>query len=365
MNEAVRGWSEAARRRVAAFLRWWLDGLQAWLPGSARHLFGERRYPLLLSLDGDALTLTRVGDEGRETIGRYSLSPDGGRLRGPPPGALAQVRELVLCLPEDQALVQRLRLPMAVERNLRRVLGYQMDVNTPFSADQVYYDGRVLARDRPGRTVDVELSVAPRAVVDEALSALKAVGLQPDRVAVDRAGADGCPDVNLLTTARRQRRFRVQRTLNLALAVLALALVAVLAGLPLWDRHQALRALEDELAVADRQARAARELRAELERLSDDAAFLVDKRRSTPLVLTVLDEVTRLVPDDTWVSTLRLRDGQIELNGHSDASAALIPILDASPLFGNVRFLSPVTRDRLADDERFHLAADFEAEAAR
>jgi general secretion pathway protein L len=231
--------------------------------------------------------------------------------------------------------------------------------------DQVYYDGRVLARDRPGRTVDVELSVAPRAIVDEALAALQTVGLHPDRVAVDRAGAAGCPDVNLLTTARRKRRLPVPRTLNLVLAVLALALVAALVGLPLWDRHRTLRALEAELAVADGEARAARELRAELERLSDGAAFLVEKRRATPLVLTVLDEVTRLVPDDTWVNSLRLRDGKIELNGHSDASAALIPILDASPLFGNVRFLSPVTRDRLADDERFHLAADFESEAAR
>jgi general secretion pathway protein L len=279
---------------------------------------------------------------------------------------LAQARELVLCLPEEQALVQRLRLPMAVEPNLRRVLGYTMDAHTPFSADQVYYDGRVLARDRPARMLDIELSVAPRAPVDTALAALGAVGVHPDRVAVGRAGADTCPEeVNLLATGRRQRGTRLQRVLNTALVVLALTLAAALAALPLWEKHRTLRALEADLAVAGQAAEAARALRAEIHRLSADASFLSEKRRAAPLVLTILDELTRLLPDDTWVSSLRLREGGVELNGHSEASAALIPVLDASPLFGNVRFLSPVTRDRLADDERFHLAMDLAAEAGR
>jgi general secretion pathway protein L len=237
-----------------------------------------------------------------------------------------------------------------------------MDAHTPFTVEQVYYDGRVLARDPAARMVDVELSVATRATVDSALAALDAIGVQPDRVAVERADDDACADVNLLATGRRQRGSRLQRVLNAALAVLALMLAAALVGLPLWERHRTLAALEAELAVAGREARAAEALRAEIDRVSADASFLAEKRRAAPLLLTILDELTRLVPDDTWVSFLRLQDGRVELNGHSDASAALIPILDASPLFGNVRFLSPVTRDLLAGDERFHLAADLAAD---
>jgi general secretion pathway protein L len=360
------GPAAALRRRLAAFLRWWVAGLKALLPGPLRRLLGDGGYRLLLSLDDDALVLTRVGAAGRESVGRYALTPDGGRLRGPPPGVLAKARELVLCLPEDQALVQRLRLPLAVEPNLHRVLGYTMDAQTPFSAEQVYYDGCVLARDRSARMLDIELSVAPRATVDTALAALGAVGLHPDRVAVERTGADACPEqVNLLATGGGRRGSRLQRVLNAALIALALALAAVLAALPLWEKHQSLRALESALEVAGREAQAARTLRAEIHRLSADASFLAEKRRAAPLVLTILDELTRLLPDDTWVNTLRLRDGGVELNGHAQASAALIPLLDASPLFGNVRFLSPVTRDRLADDERFHLAMDLAAEAGR
>jgi general secretion pathway protein L len=365
VSVAARAWTEAPRRRLAAFLHWWLGALAALVPAPVRRLLGGGGYRLLLTQDGDAVVLDRLGDAGRERVGRYALTPAGGRLRGPPAGVLGQARELVLCLPEEQALVQRLRLPMAVEQNLRRVLGYTMDANTPFTAEQVYYDGRVLARDRAAGMVDVELSVAPRASVDGALAALKAVGVQPDRVAVGRAGADDCPDVNLLTTGRRQRRSRLPRMLNAGLLALALALAAWVVGLPLWEQHRTLRALQAELEVVGREARAAEALRAELARLADDVAFLGEKRRSTPLVLTILDELTRLVPDDTWVSTMRLRDGTVELNGHSDAAAALIPILDASPLFGNVRFLSPVTRDRFADDERFHLAADLSREAGQ
>jgi general secretion pathway protein L len=362
MTVQAGDWMEAFRPRAAAFLQWWLDGLKVFLPAPVRRLLGDGGYRLLLTLDGDAVLLARVTDAGREEAGRYPLKPGGGRLRGSPPGVLAQARELVLCLPEEQALVQRLRLPVAVERNLRRVLGYTMDANTPFSAEAVYYDGRVLARDTAARMVEVELCVAPRVTVDNALTALRAAGVRPDRVAVDRAGIEDCPDVNLLTTGRRQRRSRLQRVLNAGLMALALMLATLVIGLPLWEKRQILRGLHAELVVSSREAQAAEALRAELRRLSEDVAFLGEKRRSTPLVLSILDELTRLVPDDTWVSSIRLRDGTVELNGHSHASAALIPILDASPMFANVRFLSPVTRDRLAGDERFNLAADLSAE---
>ena len=145
---------------ASAFLRWWAEGLQTLLPGPLRRLLGASGQRLLLSLEGDEVVLTRLGESGSETVGRDPLK-GAGEASSPPLESLAMARELILCLPEDQTLVQRLALPMAVEENLRGTLSYTMDRNTPFSVDQVYYNGRVLARDRarapssaPGRTPD-------------------------------------------------------------------------------------------------------------------------------------------------------------------------------------------------------------------
>jgi general secretion pathway protein L len=326
-----------------------------------RRTLGVSGQRLLLSLEGDAVVLTRVSDRESETVGRYPLEVKGAGAAAPL-GSLAKAREIILCLPDEQTLVQRLTLPLAVEENLRRVLGYTMDQNTPFSVDQVYYDGRVTARDRAGGSVEVELCVAPRDFVDRTLGELKALGLQPDRVTVGCSEPPGYSPVNLLPPEGKRDRFRVRRWVNAVLAVMALALAVALVALPLWEKRQTLRALRPQLAVAGEEARAAQRLREDLDRVAENADFLAEKRRSVPLVLAVLNELTHLVPDDTWISNLRIGTEEIELQGFSAGAAALIPILDASPFLRNVRFLSPVTRNRLNDTEQFHLSAQIELE---
>ena len=61
--------------------------------------------------------------------------------------------EVILCLPADKVLTRTLTLPLATEENLREVLAFQMDRQTPFTVEQVYYDYGVVARGRKTRTV--------------------------------------------------------------------------------------------------------------------------------------------------------------------------------------------------------------------
>ena len=44
----------------------------------------------------------------------------------------------IFCIPESSTLTRNLSLPAAAEDNLRQVLGFEMDRQTPFKADQVH-----------------------------------------------------------------------------------------------------------------------------------------------------------------------------------------------------------------------------------
>ena len=57
-----------------------------------------------------------------------------------------------------------------------------MDRLTPFRADEVYFAQRVLASDAAGRRITVELQVAPKRVVEQALATAQRLGLSPARV---------------------------------------------------------------------------------------------------------------------------------------------------------------------------------------
>jgi general secretion pathway protein L len=71
--------------------------------------------------------------------------------------------------------------------------------------------------------------------------------------------------------------------------------------------------------------------------------------------------LTLVMPDDTWISNFELRDKTVHLHGQSVASAALIPLIDASPLFRNVSFRSPVTQNKQNNTERFYISAELES----
>lgn len=78
------------------------------------------------------------------------------------------------------------------------------------------------------------------------------------------------------------------------------------------------------------------------------------KVKSRP-VWMVWDEVTRLLPDTTWLTDLSVSKGEISIAGYSAAAAELIPVLGSSDLITNVTFASQVTRVPGQEGERFSI----------
>jgi Tfp pilus assembly protein PilN len=80
----------------------------------------------------------------------------------------------------------------------------------------------------------------------------------------------------------------------------------------------------------------------------------------------VLEELTRVLPETTWIWNLKYNGKEIELSGFTDSASDLIPLLDKSPLFEKVEFMAPVTKemqmrgDGNKEKERFKIKARIE-----
>jgi Tfp pilus assembly protein PilN len=70
--------------------------------------------------------------------------------------------------------------------------------------------------------------------------------------------------------------------------------------------------------------------------------------------LDALAEVAQRLPADTWLNAFVYRQGQVELNGVAQSAAALLPVLQASARFTNVKFGGALIRDPSGAD-RFRL----------
>jgi len=65
--------------------------------------------------------------------------------------------KVVLCLPSDSVLQCQVSLPLAVQENLREVVGFEMERFTAFRADEVYYSCRLMHVDRAEKRIAVRL----------------------------------------------------------------------------------------------------------------------------------------------------------------------------------------------------------------
>jgi general secretion pathway protein L len=345
---------------MTGFWTWWRAELAAMLPATVRHAVLPRVQRLLLELEGPDLVL-RSGSVGAvHEVERIALDAmDDITVASRP----EDVNEIVLCLPKDKALTRALTLPLAAEENLREVLAFEMNRQTPFRADQVYYDYTVLARDSRKATLGVELVLAPRRVLDELLAQLGALGFHPDVVTTRKDSTDQLLAVNLLPEQGRKPTPVTARRVNTLLAVLALLLLISAVFLPIWHKRQVIKTLEPELQAAAQQASEVRRLREEVELLQAGSRFLIEKKQSSLLVVQVMNEITRILPDDTWINRLDISGAEVQLQGQSTAAAALIPLIESSSILRNARFRSPVTQVARSNAERFHLSADIVPEA--
>ena len=169
--------------------------------------------------------------------------------------------------------------------------------------------------------------------------------------------------LDLLPAGLRPRRLsRAQGiTLGVATATALLLLGALL--VPGYREQRHLDRINAEIARVDPQVRVAERLVRELERKRKLLGTItaVETRGMRPL--PVLRELTDLLPNDTWLTTLSLDQKGVEVTGQAAAASTLIPLLENSPRLERVEFSSPVTRGR--DKEQFRIRAAWEAAGAQ
>ena len=99
------------------------------------------------------------------------------------------------------------------------------------------------------------------------------------------------------------------------------------------------------------------QLKALLEQTLKQSQVVVGRRRLRPTATELLAEITDLLPDDTWIYRLHLRDDDLDLAGYSAKPSALIGILEESPALVGVRFTGAVKPDPRQGLDAFKLSA--------
>jgi general secretion pathway protein L len=359
---AQAGW----RLRLAAFWRWWMQELAQLVPQRLSALGGVASVPLV-AVEGEDVVLldSRMAGkpEARVAMAGFDREAQRAALRR----ALESVGEtrsrVRLALDRGEALVRRVVLPAATEENLAQVVSFEMDRFTPFKASDVYFDHRVVSRDAANGQIGVEIAVARRDVVDARVEQLRAWGASVQGVTVQGETERGGAPLDLLPNEQRgQRAGGGERWLVPGLAATVLVLLFIALLYPVYNKRASVVELLPQLSKAKQEAEAADVVARQLERQVADYNFVMSRKQGTWPVLAYVEEVSRLLPDNTWVQQLDVKSvgkgREVQVTGETASSSKLIELLEQSSILQNAAPRGTVTRGSQPGAERFVIAAE-------
>jgi general secretion pathway protein L len=365
----MAGWQDALQQPTQQLRRAWRDsplpGFFAWWTGELKGLLPTRLRAALAG--GPSWFLLERQPQGwslRQAGGSTGVFVDDdlpaaqqlAALRAQTAQVAADDLRIALALPAETVLRRTLMLPLAARSNLRQVAGYEMDRQTPFRLEQVYYGIRELGTPAAAGKVAAQLAVVQRSALDPLLERLGGIGLTID--AIDVIEGSQRVGVDLLPPGRAPHRVNRRRRLNLILGIGAVVLALACMLTWLHNRQSALASMQDEVENLRAGAQKVSVLRQRLAESAGAAGFLAQRKADTVSVLAVLDELTRRLPDDTWLERITVSNtGDLGFQGQSPQAAKLVDALKNAKLVSEPSFQGTIATDPTSGKERFYMVA--------
>jgi len=335
------------------FFEWWGAQLLSLLPARLR---GSTAGPALIADAGtpDFVALLRRRGGAEQSLARVPADDASGtaKLRA----ALAGRRrgeKMVLRLPADSALERSVTLPIAAERDLERVLGYEMERLTPFTPDEVFWGYAVQERDRARARLVLRLTVVPRASIARLIDMLASLGGRPDML--ETASPHGSRLIKLTHAGPRVADGLLSGR-NLAVAAGALLLLVLVS--PFLRQSLTLAELQDRLSAMAPRLSKAEALRGRITGAGAGGDAVAAETRRLGDTLAALAAVTEILPDDSYLTEFTMRERHLTLSGLGASAPRLISLLSADPRIRNPAFTAPVTRSETNHLDVFSIRAE-------
>jgi Tfp pilus assembly protein PilN len=138
--------------------------------------------------------------------------------------------------------------------------------------------------------------------------------------------------------------------LTRVLLILLLSLSVIWMGSIFLHKKISLLRVENRLAELQPAVRQVENKLNETQELGKQLQNVQKRVEKYPSTLVIMKELTRIIPEHTYLYSLRFKKDQIEIGGKSSSAADLISILEKSGLFTKTEFVSPIVTDETGSE---------------
>jgi len=326
---------------LAEFFSWWVARIDELLPTGWTNSAARPR-------DGVVVDVSKGQDITASIRHRGIESPTG-------LGAAARIagrKPVMLRPPASFVLVKHHVVPTVPRRDLDHMLFHELSRITPFSADRLFWHWESSVRRGDRTRTETILTMVPKEPLEPAFAELDTAGIKVDFIEV------GPADKPRLLPAADRAEPGNRAVLAHRLAWLCGGLAVVALVLPFIIQDYALRSTEASIAELQPAIKQVESLRRGLAASSGAHDILMREAERTGDVLQVLATITRILPDDTYLTDFALRERQMTISGRTASAPRLITGLSADPAIREPAFTAPVTRTEGAAAEVFSIKAE-------
>jgi general secretion pathway protein L len=320
----------------------------------------------LIESEENAFAMRMVAKGGRPAPldYRFVLDEDEGSL-ALPPGWKAALRgsRLEAILTPGRFLSRPLELPKRATEFLDAMIRSQIDRLTPWTADEAVF-GWSAPVETSSERIKLNVIAAPKAKFDPLIRLAEHCGAGSIILYAAPEGAATALDAPVVSEGGIklfEKHIRgsldVARVGRVLTAVLIAAAISAMLSLAIANiAGERLDEQQRQLSARISERRAA--LRLNLASSDGTARSALERRKhDTASDVMVLDALSRLLPDDTYVTELRIEKDKLQIVGITQDAPALVTLIEQSPHFTHATFFAPTTRSPSEAGERFHIEA--------
>jgi general secretion pathway protein L len=347
--------------RALAIFSGFIDSVAAAVHGVFER-FNSRRVIQLIEQEDQTLILHLVSGTKRRGIPDCLTRAKDGALDPLPAKWKAALRDsrVEYVLRPSRFLFRPLTLPKRATDFLDGIVRAQIDRLTPWSANEAVFNW-TSPTEIANNQIEITIAATARAVVEPYVRL--AVELGAAYVAVSTVPQQTMPGTltaATLTTVFEQRaRAATERARIRAVLLTVLLTTAAMAAIAIGTDAVMGGSLDDERDDLARQISSRRAaIFAGQDGPGGSARRLLEQRkRESPSSVIVLEVLSQILPDHTYVTELRIDGDRLQLVGITRDAPSLIQLIEQSPHFTRATFFAPTTQTPGDPGERFHIEA--------
>jgi general secretion pathway protein L len=341
-------------RTIGEILAHWTDTVATGVIALAGRFFSPRLVRLVEDDKPDSFALEGAG----KAVGEAQrVSFANGQFSGADLSGAAKGSRIELVLRSSRFLVRPLELPARANEFIEGIVRVQIDRLTPWTAAEAVFGCGTPVTAGSGKIVTT-IAATTRANTEPYIKGLAA--LHPASLSIfTRAGEETRELIKVFEQQARGLldRPRLSRLLRLVLAGVTAGAVLSTAGGAIMQNYLDSRQAELTAELT------ARRIALRLDRQGADSspfALLARRKHDTQASVIVVEELSRILPDHTYVTELHIDGNTLQIAGITHDAPSLIRLIEQSPHFTRATFFAPTTRAPSDPGDRFHVEARLE-----